>query len=70
MCDGAGFLADLLAAHEPPPQLAAALQLHTPTALPEANGSSNGGAYSLADAFSTAQKVTPLFNCVYDPVNA
>lgn len=32
VCDGAGFLADFLAKHEPPPQLASELRLHTTTA--------------------------------------
>mmetsp|Transcript_14992 Transcript_14992/g.45253 ORF Transcript_14992/g.45253 Transcript_14992/m.45253 type:complete len:405 (+) Transcript_14992:147-1361(+) len=45
VCDGAGFLADFLAKHEPPPQLASELRLHTTTAqAARASGAQRGAA--------------------------
>lgn len=56
VCDGAGFLADLLAVHNPPPQLAASLQLHTPLALPQSESSSKTSTISPLDIFSLLQQ--------------
>ncbi len=42
VCDGAGFLADFLAKHKPPPQLTAQLRVHTTTAQAAPNSSASG----------------------------